>query len=176
MKKVLVGAMALLTLAACSNEEVLQKNEVKQEINFTAVTGKALSRAADGYCNNEKPGDFLVWANVPDGSSGYKKYFSGDKFIQDGTVWKNDGAVRYWPYSEINFFAVKNAENVDWNASNTTIVVSDFIVKNSAGEQVDFIYAVANVATKPTTGQTELNFRHALSQIEFNAQNKNDKL
>ena len=179
MKKVLVGAMALLTLAACSNEEVLDQNQVRNEIGFTAVTGKALSRAANGYCNKDMPEDFLVWANVPDGSTGYKKYFSGDQFDRDGTstIYKNNGDVRYWPYSAINFFAVKNAgANVGWNGTNSTIVVTVFAANTTAKDQVDFIYAVANVATKPTSGQTDINFRHALSQIEFQAKNMNSKL
>ena len=86
----------------------------------------------------------------------------------------------YWPYSAINFFACKNATPA-WNATTgveayKTLVVTDFTVKDNVDEQVDFIYAVQNVATKPTTGQTTINFRHALSQIEFQAKNTNTKL
>ena len=180
MKKVLLGTLAVLTLAACSKDEVVQQNP-NDAISFTATTNKAISRAADGYCNNALPGDFQVWANVPVDASTFKMYFSGDKFNNDGSGnYTNDGESRYWPYSAINFFACKNA-NPDWNATTgsdayKTLVVTDFTVKDNVDEQVDFIYAVQNVATKPTTGQTTINFRHALSQIEFQARNENTKL
>ena len=59
MKKVLLGTLAVLTLAACSKDEVVQQNP-NDAITFSATTGKAISRAADGYCNKVKPKDFQV--------------------------------------------------------------------------------------------------------------------
>ena len=53
----------MLTLAACSKDEVVQQNP-NDAISFDVVTNKAVSRAADGYCNNKKPDDFDVWAKV----------------------------------------------------------------------------------------------------------------
>lgn len=180
MKKVLLGTLAVLTLAACSKDEVVQQNP-NDAISFTATTGKAISRAIDGYCNKNLPGDFQVWANVEDGSS-FKPYFSGDKFVKDGSTnnYLNNGETRYWPYSAIKFFACKNA-NPNWNATTgsdayKTLVVTDFTVADQVADQVDFIYAVQNVTDKPSTGQTTINFRHALSQIEFQARNENTKL
>ena len=169
----------MLTLAACSKDEVVQQNP-NDAITFSATTNKAISRAADGYCNKKLPADFKVWANVPDGS-GYKLYFSDDQFDKDASDnYTNNGETRYWPYSAINFFACKNA-TPDWNATTgseayKTLVVTDFKVADLVADQVDFIYAVQNVATKPTSGQTTINFRHALSQIEFQARNENTKL
>lgn len=171
MKKVLVGAMALLALAACSNEEVLDQNQVRNEIGFTAVTGKATSRAADGYCNAAKPSEFQVWANVPTN----KVYFSGDEYkLKDGVWQKKDGVVRYWPNGSIKFFACKNATPT-WETDNSTLK-TDFTVNSTVANQVDFIYAVQNVASKPSDGKTELNFRHALSQVEFMAKNQNKNI
>ena len=60
MKKVLLGTLAVLTLAACSKDEVIQQNP-NDEITFTAVTNKAVSRAADGYCNKK----LLLQRTVP---------------------------------------------------------------------------------------------------------------
>ena len=70
MKKVLLGTLAVLTLAACSKDEVVQQNP-NDAITFSVVTNKAVSRAADGYCNKSLPGDFQVWAEV-----GNKNYFA----------------------------------------------------------------------------------------------------
>lgn len=166
----------MLTLAACSKDEVVQQNP-NDAISFTATTNKAISRAADGYCNKSLPGDFKVWANVPDGEGGYKPYFSGDQFDKDGSTnnYLNNGESRYWPYSAINFFACKNA-TPDWKADHSTLVVTNFQVEDNVKDQVDFIYAVQNETGKPSTGQTTINFRHALSQIEFQAKNTNTKL
>ncbi|MDD6006921.1 MAG: fimbrillin family protein [Bacteroidales bacterium] len=183
MKKVLLGTLAVLTLAACSKDEVVQQNP-NDAISFTATTGKAISRAADGYCNNDMPDNFQVWANVPVGSgSGYKPYFSGDQFDRDGSTknYLNNGEYRYWPNSAINFFACKNASKAsafepEWKSDYSTLVVEDFTVEDDVDKQVDFIYAVQNVAAKPDDGQTTINFRHALSQIEFQARNENTKL
>ena len=184
MKKCFFGAIAVLALASCSNEKVVELSQ-DQEIKFTVEAGKATSRAKDGYCNNKKPADFQVWANVPvsDEGTAFKPYFSNELFaLQAGNIWANkaDGESRYWPYGKINFFAVKNA-TADWTKTGTnydykSLVVSDFTVADNAEDQVDFIYAVANVASKPTEGVTSINFRHALSQIEFQAKNENTKL
>ena len=176
MKKVVIGAMAVLALTACSNEEVIQTNEQNNEITFTAVTDKATSRAADGYCNSNLPGDFQVWANVPTGTADeYKPYFGGDKFIKSGSSYINDGNYRYWPNGEIKFFACKNA-NPEWVTPNYNTIKADFTVNKTVASQVDFIYAVQKVASKPSTGKTEINFRHALSQVEFMAKNLNSKI
>ncbi len=52
MKKHLVlGALAVLSLAACTKSEVVELNK-GNEISLTAVTGKNLTKAADGYCNS----------------------------------------------------------------------------------------------------------------------------
>lgn len=185
MKKVLVGAMALLSLAACSNEEVLQKNEVKQEIGFTAVTGKATSRANTGYCNNKMPDNFRVWAK-----QGTKNYFAGQIFLRDGSTptYKvpTDDPVRYWPESgTVDFFAAKDYEgngtsSFTWDATNATepAKVLGFTVPSVVANQKDFIYAVNMGATKPTGGATsaDLNFRHALAQIVFKAKNENKNI
>lgn len=175
MKKVLLGTLAVLTLAACSKDEVIQQNP-NDEITFSVTTNKAVSRAQDGYCNKSLPETFNVWANVSDGSTGYKPYFSGDEYTQTATgakTYKNTTINRYWPSEAVNFFACKNA-TPQWEADNSTLIVKNFTVNNDVTKQVDFIYATVKGATKPTdaTATQAINFRHALSQIEFAAKLK----
>ena len=189
MKKVLVGAMALLTLAACSNEEVLQKNEVNQEIGFTAVTGKALTRAYDGFCNKVTPPTFVVSALYTEDGSTYKQYFLNDTYKkasegEDVKSYISVGSERYWPdlgtdtdSKKMKFFAAYNA-NPAWvtdGADAYKAMTVSFTVAPTVADQKDFIYAVADVEKKPEAAQS-LYFRHALSQIEFRAQNKNEKI
>ena len=183
MKKVLLGTLAVLTLAACSKDEVVQQNP-NDAIGFTATTGKAISRAIDGYCNNSLPGDFQVWAAAQG-----KSYFENEKYVKYNdaasgapAVYKykpEDGVMRYWPESEtVDFFATKN-ENGDVTftyTGTTSIAFKGFAVNGTVSAQKDFIYAVEKGATKGSSGTTTLNFRHALSQIEFQAKNENKKI
>lgn len=179
MKKVVIGAMAVLALTACSNEEVIQTNEQNNEITFTAVTDKATSRAADGFSNGNMPGDFQVWAKV-----GTKNYFSGQQYKRDGetSTYKIPASdpVRYWPESgTIDFFAAKNYEganssSVTWNAADAKPAkITDFVVPTDVTQQHDFIYAVKTGASKEAN---TLNFRHGLAEVVFRAKNENNNI
>lgn len=173
MKKVLFGAMAALTLVACSNDEVTDVTKSK-EIKFNVTAGKAVTRAADGYCNDAKPENFDVWAK-----QGTTNYFAATNFKLSGSEWViNDATLRYWPESgTLDFFAMKNYNgDVTWDATSTTapLKVVDYVVEDVVGNQKDFIYAVSAGAQNKQVAT--LNFRHALSQIEFQAKNDNKNI
>jgi len=170
MKKQLVlGALAVLSLAACTKSEVVELNK-GNEISLTAVTGKNLTKAADGYCNKAMPADFAVWA-ATDG----KKYFEAQTYTRDGSTntYKSTNA-RYWPTTDVDFFAAKNyGGSATLTATDpTSLAVADYTVPTTVADQKDFIYAVKKGAKK-ADGAAVLNFRHALSQIEFQAKNSN---
>ena len=170
MKKHLVlGALAVLSLAACTKSEVVELNK-GNEISLTAVTGKNLTKAADGYCNKAMPADFDVWA-ATDG----KKYFEAQTYTRDGSTntYKSTNA-RYWPTTDVDFFAAKNyGGSATLTATDpTSLAVADYTVPTIVADQKDFIYAVKKGAKK-ADGAAALNFRHALSQIEFQAKNSN---
>lgn len=175
MKKCFFGAIAVLALASCSNEKVVELSQ-DQEIKFTAVTGKATSRAADGWCNSKKPGDFQVWASAQE-----KNYFNaeGEKYtLQSGVYKPENGTLRYWPESgTVNFFATKNENGtLAWTYTDpSSLKFTGYTVQATPETQKDFIYA-AKLNVAKTNSAVELNFRHALSQIEFKAQNKNNKI
>lgn len=170
MKKHLVlGALAVLSLAACTKSEVVELNK-GNEISLTAVTGKNLTKAADGYCNSAMPDDFAVWA-ATDG----KKYFEAQTYTRDGSTntYKSTNA-RYWPTTAVDFFAAKNyGGSATLTATDPdSLAVADYTVPTTVADQKDFIYAVTKGARK-ADGAAALNFRHALSQIEFQAKNSN---
>lgn len=182
MKKCFFGAIAVLALASCSNEKVVELSQ-DQEIKLTATAGKALSRADDGYCNESLPTSFKVWAK-----QGQKNYFAGQTFTKTGDNWAipTGDPVRYWPESgTLDLFAALNyegagttASSVTWTPSSTTApaVVSGFKVSSTVSEQKDFIYAVSMGTVKKTSGIAAINFRHALSQIVFKAKNENPNI
>ena len=170
-KHFVLGALAVLALAACTKSEVVELNK-GNEISLTAVTGKNLTKAADGYCNKAMPADFAVWA-ATDG----KKYFEAQTYTRDGSTntYKSTNA-RYWPTTDVDFFAAKNyGGSATLTATDpTSLAIADYTVPTTVATQKDFIYAVSKTVSKPTTGTAaSLNFRHALSQIEFQAKNSN---
>ena len=179
MKKHLVlGALAVLALAACTKSEVVEINK-SNEISLTAVTGKNLTKAADGYCNSSMPNTFDVWA-ATDG----KTYFEAETYTKDGsTNTYKSGTARYWPATKVDFFAAKNYEGTGTTPATATLTatettklaVTNFEVTTTVANQKDFLYAVTKDASKPTGGATAVNsfLRHALSQIEFKAKNEN---
>ena len=182
MKKFLFGTAGLLLIAAsCSKNEVVEVNQDGNEIQFSVVANNA-TKAADIYCNNNKPSEFTVFAE----SSVGKTYINGDKITSpdDGNTWVNESGTRFWPNDlSLDFYAVVNGE-IDWNvgAAEGTAPASivNFEVPTDVAAQKDLLYAVKTDQAK-TDGADKmdavaLNFRHALSQIVFNAKNTNENL
>lgn len=170
MKRFFFGAFGLLALASCSNDELTSVNRDGDEIAFSVVTNSA-TRAADVYCNNNKPSGFEVWATY-DGAT----YINGDQitYNENNSKWENTSGTRYWPDGEVSFFAHVNADDAfNWNGGQPKI--EDFTVGTNVATQQDLLYAVKKTS-KGTDGKAELNFRHALSQIVFQAKNTNPNL
>lgn len=181
MKKFILAVPALLALAAvsCTKSEVLESND--GEIRFNVVANNA-TKADAIYCNNNKPSEFTVYAESSEG----KTYINGDKITSpdDGNTWVNESGTRFWPNDlSLDFYAVVNGK-IDWNegAAEGTAPASivNFEVPTDVAAQKDLLYAVKTDQAK--TGGADkmdavaLNFRHALSQIVFNAKNTNENL
>lgn len=158
----------MLALASCSNDELTSVNRDGDEIAFSVVTNSA-TRAAGVYCNNNKPSGFEVWATFND-----QTYINGDNVQYQNSKWVNTSGTRYWPDGEVSFFAHVNAGDAfNWNEGQPKI--EDFMVETNVATQQDLLYAVKKTS-KGTDGKAELNFRHALSQIVFQAKNTNPNL
>lgn len=170
MKKFILAVPALLALAAvsCTKSEVLESNS--GEIRFNVVANSA-TKAADVYCNNNMPGEFMVYA-----VSDNKTYIDGDKIVKNGSDWENQSGVRYWPETTVDFYAHVNAgDNFKWDDVSSAPVIENFSPAPNVANQVDLLYAVKKGESKKDS-PVQLNFRHALSQIVFNAKNTNENL
>ena len=169
--KLFLLATSAVALASCSSDAVVEDQQAANAIQFSAVAGKA-SRAADYYCNNNLPADFHVWASVNN-----KQYFADENFAKEGatTSYKITGGTdRYWPAEEVSFWALKNHQNQDWKVNGMT---TEFTVAAAAADQHDLIYAYTKATRAHVTdGKAPINFRHALSQIVFQAKNNNAKI
>ena len=171
-KSYLLGALGLLAMASCSQDETIGINHDGDEITFNVVTNNA-TRAADVYCNQNLPGGFYVSA-ISDG----KTYIDKDHVTGSNGNWTNTSGTRYWPETAVDFYAYVNAgTSYKWsvNEGKATAKFENFAVNGTVAEQVDLLYAVKTNQSK-TDGKVNLNFRHALSQIVFQAKNTNANL
>lgn len=157
-----------MAMASCSQDETIGINHDGDEITFNVVTNSA-TRAADVYCNQNLPSGFYVSA-ISDG----KTYIDKDYVTGSKGNWTNTSGTRYWPETEVDFYAhVNGGDAYKWN--NGSPKFEGFTVNNTVGSQVDLLYAVKKNQSK-TNGTVNLNFRHALSQIVFQAKNTNANL
>ena len=157
-----------MAMASCSQDETIGINHDGDEITFNVVTNNA-TRAAGVYCNQNLPGGFYVSA-ISDG----KTYIDKDYVTGENGNWTNTSGTRYWPETPVDFYAhVNGGDAYKWN--NGSPKFEGFTVNNTVGSQVDLLYAVKTNQSK-TNGTVNLNFRHALSQIVFQAKNTNANL
>lgn len=167
-KKILSGFAAALVMTACSNDDVLEVASHQEDaINFN-VTQTVASRALESYCNTNLPGSFRVSAAKADGSL----YFDGDlvsKKSSNPVTWASS-ATRFWTTDALNFHAWVN-DDATYAYENGVAKFNHFTVNNTAAEQLDLLYSVTNNVLRKTVN---LNFRHALSQVVFNAINNSD--
>lgn len=168
-RKVLL-AVPVLALAACSQDDLLEVNRSVNEITFDVVSGNA-SKAANVFCNNNKPTEFKVWAR-----NGGNDLMVGDHIVYTAAgEWVNETATRFWPESgNVDFYAHVNAGDAFlWNSGAPTI--KDFTVPTTVSAQTDLLYSVKKDVAKSNSA-VALNFHHALSQIVFSAKNTNKHL
>ncbi len=184
-KSMFLVAIAATALASCTSDELVQVNN-GNEIKF-AIAADNDSRAATVFCNyNLMPG-FQVYA-------GYQNNGAWSTFIEEDLITVlSDGKctqseTRYWPeegtldfYGLVNLngdgYTLESASNLDdqitWGVE--TPVVNDFTPNTDVTKQTDLLYAVATGKTS-SSAPVMMNFRHALSQIEFRAKNDNPAL
>ena len=184
-KSLFLVAIAATALASCTSDELVQVNN-GNEIKF-AIAADNDSRAATVFCNaNLMPG-FQVYA-------GYQNEGAWSTFIEEDLITVlSDGKctqseTRYWPekgtldfYGLVNLngdgYTLESASNLDdqitWGVE--TPVVNDFTPNTDVTKQTDLLYAVAT-GKSSSSAPVLMNFRHALSQIEFRAKNDNPAL
>lgn len=162
-----------MTMASCSQDETIGINHDGDEITFNVVTNNA-TRAENVFCNQNLPGGFYVSA-ISDG----KTYIDKDYVTGSNGNWTNTSGTRYWPETAVDFYAHVNGEaSYKWSvdgAGKATAKFENFAVNGTVADQVDLLYAV-KTGQKKADGTVNLNFRHALSQIVFQAKNTNANL
>jgi hypothetical protein len=196
-KYVTAGAVALFALASCSNDEIIDSSQTDPNLITYTITSNNISRANNIYSSTNLPQAFYLSAALStkntDGT--YKPYFTDDFLEKTDNEFVDQNGGRYWPEDKaLDFFAIqydKDSTNPNPNYTDFTTgftihkfgsattatacyavkgYVSDKLATSAtvadAAMQPDLIYAVTKGRTR-SDGKVALNFRHALSQLNF---------
>lgn len=171
MRQLFCAGLALLALAACSQDETTRADR-SGAIGFRTMLGKA-TRAVTTKANMGK-------FNVTAFPTGGTNYFTNLEVASpdNGSTW-NTAATYYWPAGTLNFTAYAPADELK------TLVTIDkdgqkiaaYSPVQKVADQKDIVVAF-NAGGKATYGATgvPMNFKHALSQIEVKALCSKDNL
>ena len=194
MKKLFLLAWPIaLAAVSCSNEEVVSVNNDANEIKFAVTAENATRAIADEmFCAYKLPSKFNVWALAKQKSGETylpgKTYFANVEYSKSGEEWvaTEQANVRFWPNQSgdvLDFYVMHNYNNatVKWAPEATgeaaRLAVEGYTLTTTLDNQKDFIYAVETEQQKAgNNGQKTINFRHALSQVVFQARNTNKTL
>lgn len=163
MKKgMFMVAAAALSLASCSNDEVVS---VQQDvIEFAAVTDNASRGTVLGNPLQEFK-VFSVYNGTEVFMNDVKVYNNGTKYVYDEVkFWPVENALDFYAYAPLTL----DKKNVNFTKESRTI---SYEVPTAVNDQLDLLYSVNTGLTK-ADGVVNMNFRHALAQIEFQAANK----
>lgn len=192
-KTLLIAALASAALVSCSKVQVV---EIPQdEIKFSVVADNA-TKAAHVYGTNNLMSSFTVYADYDTDSAEPIEYISGDEMtvISASEINYAANVTRYWPATvnatnTMTFYAIADGEIAGGRTAGTAPTVTGFAIPGEvevAGTvnetnamakvtgQKDLLYAVKTVTGRDAP--VALNFRHALSLIEFKARCTNTTL
>lgn len=192
----------MASLSGCSDTELasIDTAQEKTPIGFHTVGSQMGSRATIITSSNLKTTDFKVYAFDEGGNAFMGKNDNTEedamahngvhiKYDNSTSAWTyaNSSDLRYWPDSQLDFYAVSPATFsdqlfFDWNFNNQTRTItyscSDEYNKDATTPppaNVDVMYAVAKGQTKDV-GKVNLAFKHILSQVLFKAKTNDDKM
>lgn len=173
MRKIFLLPAALLALASCSNDAVVEQNPskvVEQNVLqiYPAIAGVTRgivwdnSNFAAFKLNSSLT--FQDDAKTPNSASGNQKQFNGETVTKTSGVWTfGEGKVWYWPSksasSSFTAWAPITESAGSYTASTTLADLQDIVVAYNSGSASDFASGVP------------LKFRHITSQIVVKADN-----
>lgn len=179
-KSFLLGAAALMLATACTNDEVVNVAPQSGAIGFSSFVDNA-TRADVNTINSIK--QFNVWGVTANGPASVapSELFDGLNVDRAG-----DAPNYTWSYSPLRFWIAGNdysfAAVAPYNATGLSHVQTasldeaglTFTFNNkTAGAAVDLLYASDDVTgASATQAAVNLNFKHMLSKVKFQFENK----
>lgn len=189
MKKLLLGAVALAMLASCTNDEEGALRPKSDQIGFSGVFSNNLTRAANGFCNNNKPSTFgasMYYESVAGSGDFTTSVFKNQSFVQiDNNLWKptsgeiiwpvkknSENIIKVWAYTIPSYGFVSSFTHAKPTIPDEEYYQVSYSVPTTVANQEDVCVA-AYVGTRGEMTTIPLNFKHILSQLDFSVKNGN---
>lgn len=187
--KAIIGIVVVMLLSCCVKVEPAVRSEDSSEIHFTSpimsAATKSVTGVIDTYPKSEKfmvyakysSGDFVSWASDITYIDGVEAAYDSS---ENGwtTSMGDSGQAYYWPKGgKLTFAAYSPSDCPRASYGNAGLVVNDFVVSENATERYELLYApraMNKTSSSVTSGLydgVQLNFRHALSCIDFRVRN-----
>lgn len=185
-KSLFFVALGALALTSCSQDEVIQVNQ--DAVSFSVVADNTSRGTVE---TTDDIDDFMVKAFNIDANGINTTVFMDNMKVyrtKDGGTWSDwtYGSTKFWPNSgEINFYSYSPAnlnekdfatvtinptQGSNGSTSNLGAQTIQYTVPTKCSEQIDVLYAL-NTGMSKANKNVAVNFRHALSQIVFQAKN-----
>ncbi len=179
MKK-LIFALAAIALAACSNEETIERNRT-EAISFDKVFVDNSTRSvvdpsftSTGTTPNMFS-DFAVFGFVTTTdatTTATAPIFTNETVTGSGSTWTYSGTTQYWiAGANYNFAAVAPKTDGNWTDPQATVEGTSLSFTNNG--TTDLLYDQTTTITGKVSGNATVgfSFRHTLSKVKFSFQN-----
>lgn len=174
-----LSVFAIAFTACTANEDIDQLSDTVVENNaITFQVKNSPARSASPRDMSTSVSDFKV--SALDGASSYFGSTPMSVFSTDnGSSWTSSNKT-YWPtgrpadWQGLTFVAYvdQNPTRNSFNLNEGSATFTNYEVPADASKHTDLMYAVAkDVKKESSNGNVSLQFRHALAQISFSAQN-----
>ena len=165
MKKILFAAVAVMAMAACSNEDVISRPALPV-IGFDTFVENS-TRANDLTAGNF---DLGVYGSVINSKNQQGMIFTNQQVAANGTYYP----PQYWiAGATYNFVAFAPYTGAQWTYAPavTTAAESGVLTFNNTGANQDLLFATATKTTAATLtatpGKVGFTFDHVLSRVRF---------
>lgn len=196
MKKEFCMMAIGLLLAGCSADEEIANVQTSETnaISFNVVSNNPQTKATPITPTTFKDHPFEVFA-FKNGEHFMGRHEEGSwksdgveiEYKNNGWTYKNPDDMLYWPHiSPLDFYALSPSDNLGMtyptiqggSQTFTYTVNDDYGAPIYPDKNVDVMYAVATNQKKAdlTNGVVTLHFKHALSQVVFQATKKDEQM
>ena len=172
MKKIIISALAAMSLVACVQEEIVTVNQPNAIAFENAFVENATRAAVDPSTTTGTIAGFNVWAFM-DAPAGV--VFQGDEVTKSGDVWTYTN-TQYWTPNHTYYFAAVSPIAGNWEletAEANTDGPGVISFTNVDGSE-DLLYAATSVDTpreldllKEGMDPVRFQFSHLLSKVKF---------
>ena len=172
MKKIFIAALAIISMVACVNEDVVEMTQSRAITFDNTFVGNATRAAADPSTTSESISGFNVWCFMdrPEGT-----VFTGEQVERAGDAWTYVNTQYWTPEHRYYFGALSPIGSSNWSldTSNANIYGAGTLTFTNFDGSEDLLYSATMVQTPAmeelAAGMpaVKLTFNHLLSKVKF---------